>query len=251
MSQAPSRLIHGTVAYAARQAPARLAGTGATALFAALLFALAACSGGSTAIAPKPSATLPAPTATPALLYQADWSKGLAGWDATAGWSIVNGALQSDTGNARSVTIPYQPSTQDYTVEFDLQVLDIPQDGGFYMLTSTPSTSLTGYSAGIYSLRKPGVSRPNGDHPTISTLMVPQDAQDPSSIANSVKDYEPGDGVRTYRVMVQGNAALLYVDGRFYTSAASIQSHHLSVGPLHILASGVSIRVTGVRIYTA
>lgn len=242
--------IHRPFAETPHRLPTRLAGAIAAALLAAVLFALAACGGASTAATPTPTAS-PAATATPTMLYQADWSKGLAGWNATAGWSVVNGALQSDTGDKRSVTIPYQPSTQDYTVEFDLQVLDIPRDGGYYMLTATPSASLSGYSAGVYSLRQPGVPRPNGDHPTISTLIVPQDAQDAASVANSVKDFEPGDSVRTYRIMVQANAALFYVDGRFFTSAESTQSKHLAPGPLNIICGGVSIRVTGLRIYSA
>ena len=235
-----------THADGASQPSIRLTG----ALVAVILLAVAACGGATTAAIPPPTRT-PVATATPALLYQADWSKGLAGWHATAGWSIASGALQSDTGDKRSVTIPYQPSTSNYTVEFDLQVVDIPRDGGYYMLTAAPSASLSGYSAGIYSLRQPGVPRPNGDHPTISTLIVPQDAQDASTIANSVKDFEPGDSVRTYRVMVQANAALLYVDGRFYTSAESTQSPHLATGPLDIICGGVSIRITGLRIFSA
>lgn len=226
----------------------RRAGALATALLAAMLFALAACGGAATT--PTPTRP-PAATATPPLLYQADWSKGLAGWNATTGWSIVNGALQSDTGDARSVTVPYQPSTGDYTVEFDLQVVNIPRDGGYYSLNVAPEASLSGYRTGIFGLRQPGMPRPNGDHPTIFTYIEPQDAQDPSAIASSVLDFEPGDGTRTYRAEIRGNAALLYVDGRFYTSAESTQSPHLATGPLNIICGGASIRVTGLRIYSA
>lgn len=219
-------------------------------LLATLL--LAACAGGSTTVAHAPTPTPPpAATATPALLYQADWSHGLAGWNASAGWSIVNGAAQSDTGTSRALTIPYQPTTPDYTVEFDLQVLAIPSDGGYYGLSAAPSASASGYGAGVYSLRAPGVPRPNGDHPTIFTVIEPQDAQDPSTIANSVKDFEPGDAVRTYRVEVSGNAALLYVDGHFFTSAQSIATAHLSAGPLSITCGTVAIRLVAVRIYAA
>lgn len=228
----------------------RLPTSFAGALAAIILLALAACGSASTAATPTSTRT-PAATATPTLLYQADWSKGLSGWNATAGWSIVDGALQSDTGDARSVTVPYQPPTQDYTVEIDLQVVNIPHDGGYYSLNVAPSASLSGYRTGIFGLRQPGVPRPNGDHPTIFTYIEPQDAQDPSSIASSVLDFEPGDGVRAYRVIVQGNAALLYVDGRFFTSAESTQSKHLATGPLNLICGGVSIRVTGLRIYSA
>jgi hypothetical protein len=216
-----------------------------------LLLALAACAGGTTtARAPTPTPPLAA-TATPALLYQADWSRGLAGWNASAGWSIVNGAPQSDTGNGRSLTIPYQPSTPDYTVEFDLQILAIPQDGGFYSLNVAPTTSLSGYRTGVFSLRKLGVTRPNGDHPTIFTSIEPEDAMDPNTVANSVKDFEPGDSTRTYRVEVAGSAALLYADGRFFTSAASTVSPHLAPGPLVLQCGGVAVRVTGIRVYSA
>lgn len=226
----------------------RAPGVAVLPLLGVLLFA--ACAGQSTASAPTPTRP-PAPTATPALLYQSDWSHGLTGWNATAGWSIVNGAPQSDTGATRALTIPYQPSTANYTVEFDLQVLAIPHDGGYYALRVPPSASASGYGAGVYSLRAPGESRPNGDHPTIFTLIDPQDAQDPATVANSVKDFEPGDAIRTYRVEVTGNAALLSVDGRFFTSAATTATPHLASGPLSITCGTVSVRLVAVRVYAA
>ena len=226
----------------------RLFGTSVTPalalLLATTLFALAACGRPAAATSTPP----PKATATPAVLFQADWSHGLEGWNASAGWSMVNGAPQSDTSDDRSLTIPFQPKTADYAVEIDLQLVEIPRDGGFYTLNADPTAALSGFRAGIYSLRKPGVARPNGDHPTISTNIDPLDAQDPSGLANSVKDFEPADGVQTYRVVVQGSAALLSVDGRFYTSAASTQSKHLSTGPLHFKCGGVALRITGLRI---
>src|SRR5260370_26400024 len=85
----------------------------------------------STHLIPPATAT-PQATATPVVLYQADFSQELANWNPSPGWTIVNGALQSDGGDKRSVTIPYQPASHDYAVEFRLRVVSVPVDAGYF-----------------------------------------------------------------------------------------------------------------------
>lgn len=220
---------------------------GAALVFTTVLsLMLAAC--GST-IAAGPTATpQPKATATPAVLFQADWSHGLSGWNATPGWSIVNGALQSDTGDPRSLTLPYQPTGPNYAVEFTLQIVDIPRSAGYFSLDGEPTSSLSGYRAGVFNLLVPGITYPNSVHPTITTTINPADAQDPASLTSSVHDFEPGDSAHDYRVVVEGSSALLYVDGRRTTSSSSIQSAHLSTGPLRFSCQWVEIRITSMRI---
>jgi len=221
-------------------------GMAAFASILALAVMFAACGSTTAAI---PTATLRSQaTATPTVLFQADWSRGLGGWNATPGWSIVNGALRSDTGDARSVTLPYQPSTPDYAVEFTLQILDIPRDAGYFSFDSEPSATQSGYHAGVFNLLVPGITYQNSVHPTITATINPGDAQDPASLTSSVHDFEPGDRAHDYRIVVQGTSARLYVDGRLATSAATIQSAHLSTGPLRFKCGWVSVLVTSLRI---
>src|SRR5437763_1487430 len=82
------------------------------------------------------SPTLPSGT----LLYQADWSHGLAGWQASEGWKVMNGALQSNGGSKLSITIPYEPTVPNYAIEFRLQIVNVPENGGFLTLSADPTT---------------------------------------------------------------------------------------------------------------
>src|SRR5579864_2967601 len=63
-----------------------------------LIFSLGACSAGAPSTSVPPAATVstvvhasPIPTTLPAgtVLYQADWSHGLAGWQGAQGWKVV------------------------------------------------------------------------------------------------------------------------------------------------------------------
>jgi hypothetical protein len=237
----------------ARRAARRRMVCGAAYALAALLLAcgglsLAAC-GGPSGAAPTPTTTpqpTAAATATPAVLYQADWSRGLAGWNATPGWSIMDGALQSDTGDNRSVTIPYQPAASNYAVEFQLQIVTIPQTGGYFVLSADQAPGRAGYFAGVHSLR--AGAQQYADHPNISIYTDPLDDEDPNAASLAVHDYEPGSASRTYRVAVTGSAAVFTVDGHTWSTAVSTQTPQLSSGPLHLTCSGVAIRISAVRI---
>ncbi len=88
-----------------------------------LLFSLGACAAGTSSTTVPPQSTAPAtghpsPTPTPLpagiVLYQADWSHGLAGWQGTQGWKVVQGQLETDSGGSATLIIPYQPPVGDY-----------------------------------------------------------------------------------------------------------------------------------------
>src|SRR5579871_1048248 len=72
---------------------------------------------------PRPTATTPVqPTATslPAVtvLYQADWSHGLAQWQTSGGgWQIVQGQLDVTANSLSQVIIPYRPNVHNYRSE--------------------------------------------------------------------------------------------------------------------------------------
>jgi hypothetical protein len=181
------------------------------------------------------------------VLYAADWSRGLSGWQASAGWTVVNGALQSDEGDNRSVTIPYQPAVPNYAVEFQLQLVDIPSDGGYFFLTADQSSDRIGYRAGVFNLLIPGLHQA-GKHPTLLAGLNPEDAEDPTMVVNSVHDYEPGPQVRTYRVEVQSRTVRISTDSLNVSWADNITTMPLSSGPLRLTCLGVEIRVSSLRI---
>ncbi|HEV2235394.1 MAG TPA: family 16 glycoside hydrolase [Ktedonobacterales bacterium] len=208
--------------------------------------ALASC-GGSSSVTTIPTLIVPTLTATPTVLYQADWSRGLAGWNASAGWTVVDGALQSDVGSERSVTIPYRPAGPDYSVEFELQVVSVPVTGGYYILHALPAPDANGYQSGVYALQAPG-PRPPNVNPTSHAIIDPSDAQNPLTSRNSVHDFNHGTNWRTYRVDVRGSTVSLVIDGRPNTQGSSAQTAHLSTGPLQLMCSDVEIRVRALRI---
>jgi hypothetical protein len=219
------------------------------ALLAPLCLLLVACARTSTsAPRPTPSPT-PSPTATPApqVRFSADWSKGLSGWQATPGWTVANGALESSEANGLALTIPYQPQPGAYTVEIDLQVLNVPRNGGGYVLQVPAASPLDGYQAGVGGLLVSG-PRPFGDHPEILTLINPQDDQVSRPGNYGVADFEPGDNVRSYRIEVDTSIVSIYVDGRLYTSAESVKSSPLATGPLTLQVSGVQVRITAIEV---
>jgi hypothetical protein len=179
--------------------------------------------------------------------FTADWSQGLSGWQATPGWTVTNGTLESSTATGLALTIPYQPPAGTYTVEIDLQVVSVPANGGYYRLEVPASPSADGYSAGVFNLRAPG-PRPNGDHPTITTGIDPTGDQDSTSGDLPVADFEPGERVRTYQIEVNSSSVSLYVDGHFFVVASSTKSAPLATGPLRLAVSGAQVRITGLRV---
>src|SRR6059058_4238066 len=62
------------------------------------LAGLASCAPAQPTVTAPPATVTPSATAIPRLVYQADWSHGLAGWSATPGWSVSGGTLETDTG---------------------------------------------------------------------------------------------------------------------------------------------------------
>jgi hypothetical protein len=210
---------------------------------------LASC-GSSSHATVAPTLTVPTPTTTPTVLYQADWSRGLAGWNASAGWTVVDGVLQSDAGSERSVTIPYQPAGPDYIVEVEIQVVSVPVTGGYYILHAQPAPSANGYETGVYGLQAPGPRPPNAN-PASHVYIDPPEAQAPAAANNSAHDFNHGASWRVYRTEVRGPAVSLIIDGRPNTQASSAQTANLSTGPLQLSCSDVMIRVRALRFLSA
>jgi hypothetical protein len=215
------------------------------------LLAQAAC--GTAARPAAPATPTSPPTATPLpppmVLYQADWAHGLAGWNATPGWAVAGGALQSDTGAERTISIPYRPTVPDYAVEFTVEVVNVAVNGASYYLVAPQAPGQDGYSARIYNMRTPG-PRPFADHPTINVFIDPAEDEDVGQATNGGADFEPGSDYRTYRVVVQGSAVQFYVDGHFEVGTDSLKTPHLSAGPLQLVTKEVSVRFGSLKVMT-
>lgn len=219
-----------------------------------LIFLLTACTSGSTQTPASVPTALPTPTATPTqpgvpsgtILFQSNWSHGLAPWSASPGWKIVNGMPQSDLSQNNTLTPPYHLTTLSYAIEFRFQILKVPYSGGFFVVKASRTQDKDGYTAGVLGLLGPA---PHSEfaNPQIQIYLDPLEAlENPNSARPS--DYEPGTFWHTFRVEVQGPVASFFADGFRKGTAASTQTDLLSNGPLRLISAGAIVRVAYVRI---
>ena len=212
------------------------------ALLSVLILLCAGCGG-----SPPPSGQA-TPVGTPAgtLLFQSDWTHGIADWKPTQGWTLTNGVLQSSTGDNLSLTLPYQPSVSNYAVEFRLLILDVPRSGASFALDVPPSNGRDGYSAGVADLLPDKVNL-FARHPQINVLINP--AHPPGSGGGEYLDFEHHFEWRTYRVEVRGNTATIYADGHRYAYGTSEDTQTLSTGPLQFECATVQLQLAWFRVY--
>jgi hypothetical protein len=217
-----------------------------------LIFLLTACSLSGAPAQTSASPTVPpTPTATPTpsvpagtLLYQSDWSKGLAGWGGSAGWTIVQEAAQSDTSNNNALTVPYQMTVHNYALEYRFQIVSVPQNGGSFFLKGVRTQGKDGYDAGILNLLKPG-GNAEFANPQIQVYLDPMDDMGGRM---QLADYEPGTTWHTFRVEVQGPQVKFFTDDLSKGNAYSTKTDWLSNGPLELVSSGAVVRVSSVKI---
>ncbi len=79
-----------------------------------------------------PSATA---TPVPRVVYQTDWSHGADGWTLPATAQIIGGHLVIDGSQSVNVEIPYVPTTGNYAIEMDFQIVRA-EIGGYFGLTA-------------------------------------------------------------------------------------------------------------------
>jgi hypothetical protein len=214
----------------------------------ALLAGLVAC-GSTLVVAPTATSTTPPvtwATASPGtVLFQSDWSKGLAGWQASAGWSVRDGQLEMDGQDQRTLTIPYQPTVRDYAVEFQVQVVDEPVDGGYFRLRAAPTPTAAGFHAEVEGLHT-DIIHTTGDHPHAWVVLDPFTALDPAS--GRPLDYEPHTSLVNYHVEVRENTVQFATDKATLSGAVGKAVKPLSHGPLTIECGLAFLRVGDVRI---
>jgi transcriptional regulator with XRE-family HTH domain len=99
-----------------------------------------------------------APVPAPRLLYQADWSKNLAGWTVTPHWHWSQqdgGKLTTDSMTNSLAIAPYYPTTFNYAVEVRIQRVGYSYiDGNAFGLV-VMQTSTGGYVSGVGTHKTP------------------------------------------------------------------------------------------------
>ena len=221
-----------------------------------LLLGLVACSSSSTSTTVSSHATTPAthpvqPATTQlpkgTVLYQANWSHGLAGWQAPPAWSIAQGQLQAESNDTTAITVPYKPTVTNYAVEATIRVAQLLQAsrGGDFTLFVKPVPQQDGVQAGVNNLMGPG-PRPNGSHPQTQIFIDPMSSMDNGEFRPI--DYEPRAEWHTYRIEIQGNQASYFIDGTLIATVYSTQTKTLSQGPIGLSCTQVVLQVKNLRI---
>lgn len=220
-------------------------------LLAALCLALilTACSAPASTPASQASATTTPTPAGPAkntVLFAANWAQtGLTDWKATRGWKVVKGELQTDLSDEISITAPYMPTVPNYAVEFQVQIVSVPRNGGYFFLSVDQAPNKDGLHADILNLLAPG-QHGYATHPLSEVLIDPEESM--GSVLTQVRDYEPGPEMRTYRIEVQGNQVDFFIDSNRVSRAASTKTKNLSSGPIRLNAGNAILRVGSFRI---
>src|SRR5438034_7396549 len=60
----------------------------------------------------------------------------------------------------------YRPVVPNYAVELRLQVVRVPEDGGFFTLSADPMPGRDGYDAAVSNLLKPGIGSARSEEHT-------------------------------------------------------------------------------------
>ncbi|HLG64654.1 MAG TPA: hypothetical protein VKY19_22130 [Ktedonosporobacter sp.] len=215
-----------------------------------LLLFLAACSTSPTT--PLVASPTPQPTPTPTplvkagtVLYQADWSHGLDGWQGS-GWRSVQGQLETTQDGTFTIMAPYQPAVHNYAIEVQIQIGQIFHPAsGYFSIFAQSASGQDGFQASVNRFMGPG-PKPNGQNPQVQIRIDPF-----SSMARGdglPRDYEPHDNWHMYRVEVQDTLASFFVDGSEVSSASTTVTPVLSTGPIGITGSGAIITIKDFRI---
>ena len=223
-----------------------------------ILISVVACATASTSAqpaavsSPRPTSTAtvqPTATSLPAgtVLFQANWAQGLSQWQASGGWKIIGGQLgiENDSSDPATLIIPYRPTVPNYAIEFRIQIVRLPQEGGNWDIFAQKQPGKDGYQADVFSLYGTE-ARPFGEHPSAIVSIDPY--ADASPGTGIPIDYEPGFKWHTYRVEVRDNSARFLDNGSQIGYANSVATDMLSNGPLGLSCTVVVLRVSYLRI---
>ncbi len=120
-------------------------------------------------------------------------------------------------------------------------------NGGYFTISAPKEAGKDGYQAGVNGLEG-STSRPNGAHPQAQVYIDPISSM---AIGSAYPiDYEPGSQWHTFRIEVQGNEAILLVDGVQIGRASSEKTAVLSNGPIRLSSALLDLRVSSLHIIT-
>ena len=195
--------------------------------------------------AQKPSvsatATVPAsPTSSVpkgTVLYKANWSHGLDGWQGPKAWTTAGGQLVTTSLTNTSIVVPYKPTVANYAIETRVQFAQMLVNihNGF-IIYANEQPGKDGYQAQVYqlALRGAGMAPPGYIDIATNKLVLSTFQQ---------HDYQPGDAWHTYRIEVVGDQATLFVDGT-QNSVSITQEDAISNGPIGLTSWGFDLRVS-------
>jgi hypothetical protein len=198
---------------------------------------------------PSPTVQQVTPTSVPKerVLYQADWSRGLTEWQTSTGWKVKDGFIESDLSDTLSLLLPYKITVDTYAIEFSVQVVRVPKDGGQFQLVADRLPEKDGYTADILQLLAPG-NHAFSVHSNVEVVIDPQEAMEEA--LPLIRDYEPGDKYRLYRIEVKGSRVDFKVDGQLVSRAIGDQTATLSNGPIHFFSHAAILRLNSFRVLT-
>lgn len=221
---------------------------GHTFALVALILVLVGCSAGGPQTSATPSPVTPTPThpSIPGgtVLYQADWSHGLAAFGNPPGWKVVNGMLQSDLSDENKLTLPYISTDPNYALEVSFQIVSVPKDGGAFVVNADKKKGKDGYNAGILNLLGPAAHNQFAN-PQVQVLLIPSGDMGSQMVTS---DFEPGTVRHTYRIEVQGSNVTFKINGVGKSSAYSTVTNELSNGPFEVVSSGAIVNVFSISI---
>ncbi len=189
---------------------------------------------------PTPQPTPPpSPTATtPGVLYQADWSKGLNGWQTNLGWRYLNGMLINDGTSSTepifklALLSPYQPMGTDYAIELEAQVVKLPTEIG------------APYGCGDFGLLARGAFEVGYQHCHDDRDIQAWD-KNSHEFAKRV-DYTMDKEWHTYRLELSGNTIKFSIDGSIYVN--TVNNAFIEMGNVGMYCDRMQMNVRAFRI---
>ncbi len=195
---------------------------------------------GSATVAVQASPTPAVPAGT--VLYQANWSHGLAGWQGPKAWMMVGGQLVTNSLTNTSIVVPYKPTVANYAIETRVQFAQMLVNihNGF-TIYANDEPGKDGYEAQMYqfALRGAGMAPPG-------YIDIATDNVDMAAGFQQL-DYQPGTRWHTYRIEVVGDQVALFVDGT-QISRSITQENAISNGPIGLTSWGFALRVSSFTI---
>lgn len=184
-------------------------------------------------------------TSGPRIVYQSDWSHGADGWQLPATAQIADGRIMLDGNVAMNLGIPYVPTTRNYSIEMDYQILAAAV-GGHFGLTARNAAGNRQYLAQMQCTpMHQGAWTPAMGGCPGAVLVDARGGTYPAGLWTS--DYVVHGGPQTFRVDITGDTVNFCLSGDCLVPVNSAVP--LDVSPrLLIEARAVKLLITRVTV---